>query len=80
MMAFGAAGGFYLLFYLLTMVFLIVNIFVVILNEFVSAVKEDKGVIPEDSVVLDHFFDIVKSLVVTKKPTPQTDKGKLKKH
>ena len=75
---YGIWGGFYLLFYLMTMILLIVNIFIVILDTFMSAIKEDESVIPDDHVVLDHFMNIVKSFVVKKKPEPSTQTGMIK--
>ena len=59
------------------MIFFIVNIFVVILNEFLSAVKSDEGKNSDDHLVLDHLFDIIKSLIKLNKPRNTQGEGKI---
>ncbi len=60
---YGSYGILFLLVYLMTMIFLILNLFICLINEYITMVKRDPRVIPRDHKVVTHFIETLKSLI-----------------
>ncbi len=60
---YGSYGILFLLVYLMTMIFLILNLFICLINEYIAMVKRDPHVIPRDHEVVTHFTEVLKSLI-----------------
>ncbi len=58
----GFQGSLYLLVYLMTMMFLVINLFIALINEYIAAVKKDGNVVPRDHEVVTHLLETLKSL------------------
>ena len=61
---YGNGAGYYLLLYLLITITVIMNFFIVILNKYLALVKQTKWLQNKDFVVMDHFCQKVKELIV----------------
>ncbi len=60
---YGSYGILFLLVYLMTMIFLILNLFISLINEYIAMVKRDPHVIPRDHEVVTHFIETLKSRI-----------------
>ena len=56
-------GRTFLLLYLMTMMFLVINFFVTVLNDFISYFKSNKDVAPKDFEVIDYMMNQLKQFV-----------------
>ncbi len=61
--AYGSPGILFLLVYLLTMIFLVLNLFISLINGYIAMVKSDPHVVPRDHEVITHFIETLKSLL-----------------
>ncbi len=59
---YGSQGILFLLVYLLTMIFLVINLFIALINEYIAMVKTDPRALPRDHEVITHFIETLKSL------------------
>ena len=62
--AVGVPGQVFLIAYLCTMIYLMINLFITLLCNYMDAVKGDDSFIPEDHLVVDHFFENLRGLAV----------------
>ncbi len=60
---YGSYGILFLLVYLMTMIFLILNLFICLINGYIAMVKRDPHVIPRHHKVVTHFTETLKSLI-----------------
>ncbi len=58
----GFQGSLFLLVYLLTMMFLVLNLFISLINEYIAMVKKDKNAVPKDHEVVTHLMETLRSL------------------
>ena len=63
----GNAGKLFLLCYLITMIFIVINLFITMLCTFLDAVRSDTSGVPKDHEVVDHLLDMVQGFVVQEK-------------
>ncbi len=61
--AFGSPGILFLLVYLMTMIFLVINLFISLINGYIAMVKSDPKAVPRDHKVITHFIETLKSLL-----------------
>ena len=71
----GTFGSIFLIMYLLSMMVLVMNIFITLLNKYLDVVKQNKNVWVEDTKVVDHIFDMLKSMIFPAELKQGEDKG-----
>ena len=69
----GNAGRWFLLFYLITMIFIMINLFITLLCSFLDAVRSDTSVVPKDHEVADHFLSMVRGFIVPEEENDKTE-------
>ena len=76
-MEYGSYGILFLLVYLMTMIFLILNLFISLINGYIAMVKNDPRSIPKDHEVITHFIDLLKALIGRIAGRNRIDQGKV---
>ena len=71
----GLFGKMFLLLYLLTMIYFVVNFFITMLSYFLEAVKSDKSVIPADHEVVLYLLESLKGLIIPQKEHEEGDEN-----
>ena len=62
----GVAGGAFLIFYVLTMMLIVINFFISMLDQVMAVMKDQKDKWDKDTEVVDHLVGMVKSIFIDK--------------
>ncbi len=72
---YGSQGILFLLVYLFTMIFIVLNLFIALINEYIAMVKKNSRALPKDHEVITHFIDTMKAFFNRMRGNPEIKKG-----